>query len=248
VTGGASGIGRAAAWAFANEGARVAVLDLSPSPDEHALAMVGDVADEADVARAFAAADETLGGLDAVLHVAGIGMEGLLEEIEPADFDRAVAVNLRGSYLVARAALPRLRRAGGGSITLMGSNAGLVARHFDPVYCATKAAVVMLARSLALAHARDRIRVNVLCPGPVDTPTLWRDVPPGGEREATTVMLEPVPLGRALGRVASAEEVAAAALWLASGDASYITGAALPVDGGKTAGLQTGIDSEPVRR
>jgi NAD(P)-dependent dehydrogenase (short-subunit alcohol dehydrogenase family) len=241
VTGGASGIGRAAARAFAAEGARVAVLDLAASPDEHALALVGDVSAEADVARAFAAVDETLGGLDTVLHVAGIGMEGLLEEVEPADFDRAVAVNLRGSYLVARAALPRLRRAGGGSITLMGSNAGLVARHFDPVYCATKAAVVMLARSLALAHARDRIRVNVLCPGPVDTPTLWRDVPTGGEREATTAMLEPVPLGRALGRVASAEEVAAAALWLASADASYITGAALPVDGGKTAGLQTGV-------
>jgi NAD(P)-dependent dehydrogenase (short-subunit alcohol dehydrogenase family) len=241
VTGGASGIGRAAARAFAAEGARVAVLDLSAAPDEHALALVGDVSAEADVARAFAAVDETLGGLDAVLHVAGIAMEGLLEEVEPADFDRAVAVNLRGSYLVSRAALPRLRRAGGGSITLMGSNAGLVARHFDPVYCATKAGVVMLARSLALAHARDRIRVNVLCPGPVDTPTLRRHVPPGGEHDATTAVLESVPLGRALGRIASAQEVAAAALWLASADASYVTGVALPVDGGKTAGLQTGI-------
>lgn len=245
VTGAGSGIGRATAEAFAREGARVAVLDIDheqagrvASELPNALCLHADVADETAMRSAFRLLDIEFGGLDVVVAGAGVSAEGSLEEIEPAEFDAVVGVNLRGSYLAARLGIPRLRAAGGGSLVFVSSNAGLVARAFDPVYGATKAGQLQLMRSLALSLAADRIRVNAVCPGPVDTPTLWRGS--GSERtaEALVGFLASVPLGRALGRVAAADEVAEAIVFLVSPEASYITGAALPVDGGKTAGLQ----------
>lgn len=245
VTGAASGIGRATADVFAREGARVAVLDIDAegaervaSRLEHAVALHADVSDAEAMEAAFALADAELGGLDVVVACAGVGAEGSLEEIAPAQFDAVVGVNLRGSYLAARLGIPRLRASGGGSLVFVSSNAGLVARAFDPVYCATKAAQLQMMRSLALSLAAQRIRVNAVCPGPVDTPTLWRDVDDGSREDALAGLLASVPLGRRLERVASPEEVAEAILFLVSPEAGYITGAALPVDGGKTAGLQ----------
>jgi NAD(P)-dependent dehydrogenase (short-subunit alcohol dehydrogenase family) len=245
ITGGASGIGRASAEAFAREGARVAVLDVDREGADRvaaglagALALDADVADEVQMEGAFAQVDEEFGGLDVVVAGAGIGTEGSLEDIEPARFDAAVGTNLRGSYLAARLGIPRLRASGGGSLVFVSSNAGLVARAFDPIYGAAKAGQLQLMRSLALSLAADGIRVNAVCPGPVDTPTLWRDVEDGAREEALAAFLASVPLGRALGRAATPEEVAEAILFLVSPQASYVTGAALPVDGGKTAGLQ----------
>jgi NAD(P)-dependent dehydrogenase (short-subunit alcohol dehydrogenase family) len=243
VTGAASGIGLATARRLAGAGWQVALLDVDgagvrrAAAELEALALEADVADEAQMQAAFAQLDR----LDAAVACAGVGLDGALDDVPPDEFDRAVAVNLRGVYLTLRLAIPRLRAAGGGGLVVVSSNAGLVARPFDPVYGMTKAGQLQLVRSLALSLARDRIRVNGVCPGPVDTPILWRDVPPGEEDEATTGFLASVPLGRALGRVATAEEVAAAIAWLLSEEASYVTGAALPVDGGKTAGLQVGV-------
>jgi NAD(P)-dependent dehydrogenase (short-subunit alcohol dehydrogenase family) len=244
VTGGASGIGRATAEAFARDGARVAVLDVDregadrvAAELEDALALHADVADESAMEAAFGRVDLELGGLDVVVAGAGVAAVGSLEEIAPARFDAVVGVNLRGSYLAARLGIPRLRAAGGGSLVFVSSNAGLVARASDPVYGATKAAQLQLMRALALSLAADRIRVNAVCPGPVDTPALWRES--GGRTDETLGrLLASVPLGRSLGRVATAEEVARAILFLVSAEASYVTGATLPVDGGKTAGLQ----------
>lgn len=245
VTGGASGIGRATAELFAREGARVAVLDLDGDAAQAvasrlpgAIALHADVADEPAMAEAFRLLDEQLGGLDVLVASAGVAAEGSPEEIGPSRFDAIVGVNLRGSYIAARLGIPRLRASGGGSLVFVSSNAGLVARAFDPVYGATKAGQLQLMRSLALSLAGDRIRVNAVCPGPVDTPTLWRDVEDERREEALAELLASVPLGRALGRVAAPEEVAEAILFLVSAKASYVTGAALPVDGGKTAGLQ----------
>jgi NAD(P)-dependent dehydrogenase (short-subunit alcohol dehydrogenase family) len=245
VTGGASGIGRATATTLAREGARVAILDVDREAAERladslegALALHADVADETAMEDAFAVIDERLGGLDVLVAGAGIGAEGSLEDIEPAQFDAVVGINLRGSYLAARLAIPRLRGSGGGCLVFVSSNAGLVARAFDPVYGATKAAQIQLMRSLALSLAADRIRVNAVCPGPVDTPGLWRGLDPARRTETLEQLLASVPLGRALGRVSDAEEVAEAILFLVSPEAAYVTGAALPVDGGKTAGLQ----------
>ncbi len=227
------------------EGARVAVVDVDGAAARRvavelgsATAVDADATDEGSMSAAFERIDAEFGGLDVVVVCAGVAAEGGVEELDPPRFDGVVAVNLRGSYLAARLGVPRLRASGGGSLVFVSSNAGLVARAFDPVYGATKAGQLQLMRSLALSLARDRIRVNAVCPGPVDTPTLWGDVEPGEEDAARARFLASVPLGRALGRVATPDEVAEAILFLVSPQASYITGAALPVDGGKTAGLQ----------
>lgn len=243
VTGGASGIGWATSRTFAREGARTVVADIDlgrggglshEAGGEGIHLLEADVTDEKQVVALLAQVDRLLGGLDVVVNNAGTPAFGRIDAVTVADFDRAFAVNVRAAFLVTQAAVPRLREAGGGCVVMMASNAGLVAREADPIYCAAKAALVMLTRSLALGLARDRIRVNAVCPGPVETPMYRAAVP---DEAAEKRSLATVPLGRALGRPATAEEVAEAVAFLVSDAGAYVTGAALPVDGGKTAGI-----------
>jgi NAD(P)-dependent dehydrogenase (short-subunit alcohol dehydrogenase family) len=163
---------------------------------------------------------------------------GAVDEIDEATWDECLETNLKSAYLASREAIPRMRRVHGGVIVNNASNAGLIARARDPVYCASKAGLIMLTRSMALAHAPDRIRVNAVCPGPVAGPTIDRSVAaaadPAAELAAT---IAAAPLAAAAGRLIEPDEVAAAVLYLCSDQASMVTGAVIAVDAGKSAGI-----------
>jgi NAD(P)-dependent dehydrogenase (short-subunit alcohol dehydrogenase family) len=236
VTGGASGIGRATALRFAAEGADVGVADIDAagaervageirSADGSAVPLVMDQADEGSIERALGSWASTGpdGGLDVAVINAGAVILPLtpLTEIEPADWDRVHGVNLRGAWLVARAAVPRMRRRGGGAIVFTASISGMRGHPGSGAYAASKAGVLGLSRSLAAEVARDGIRVNCVCPGAVATPL-------GGTLEE----LEPFARINPLGRVALPEDIAAAICFLASNDARHITGEELVIDGG----------------
>ncbi len=175
VTGGASGIGRATVERVRRDGAAVGVIDRDAerlsAVDADATA-VADVSAEAEIGSAIDAIAARLGGLDAVVTCAGVAGRGTVVDTEPAAWDRIFSVNVRGTYLTARAAIPHLRRAGGGAIVLVASQLGLVAAGNAAAYCASKGAVVQLARAMAVDHGGEGIRVNAICPGPTDTPLL----------------------------------------------------------------------------
>ncbi len=230
ITGGASGIGLATARAFLAEGARVALIDR----DEAALARVAgelgilgmpaDVADMASVARAVDKAAATLGALDAVVNAAGISRWARFEDTTPELWRSVMAVNLDGPFHVCRAALPHLRRAGGGSIVNLASAAGLVPRPDYTAYGASKGGLLMLTKTLALDLAAEGIRVNAVCPGAIRTPMI----------EGTLATTDEASLlaRYAMRRLGTPEEVANLVLFLTSAEASYVTGAAYTVDGG----------------
>ncbi|MDX6628616.1 MAG: hypothetical protein QOH00_862 [Gaiellales bacterium] len=232
ITGGASGIGAACVRRFQADDCAVAVLDrdeqgLASSPAECALH--ADVADAAALATAVDAAASELGGLDVVVAAAGIAARGTVDGTDPADWDRVLAVNLRGVYLTGRAALRHLRAAGGGAIVNVASQLGLVAAANAAAYCASKGAVISLTRAMAIDHGPEGIRVNCVCPGPTDTPLLepyfGGAADPVAERRAYEAM-------QLHGRLVTAEEIADAVAYLASPGASSTMGAALVVDGG----------------
>jgi NAD(P)-dependent dehydrogenase (short-subunit alcohol dehydrogenase family) len=194
-----------------------------------------DVTAAAEVQRLVDGAVERWGQLDGIFNNAGIGLIKSVPDTSEEEFDRVVAVNLKGVFLGCKYALPHLlANPNGGVILNMSSNGGLIGRPGDPVYDATKHGVMGLTRSMALYYADQRIRVNALCPGPIQTPLFWRGLEPGGDREAylrRAVAACPTP------RAAAAEEVATAALFLMSDDSSFISGVGLPVDGAKAAGV-----------
>jgi len=236
VTGAGSGIGRATALRFAAEGARVACVDRAAAAADataaaikaaggEAFGLAADVTDEAACARMVAAAVERFGGLTTLVNSAGVGPQ---RELAPAEeFRRIVEINLTGTWLVSHAARAALATSGRGSVTNLASIYGLVGSSRSPGYAGSKGGVVNLTRQLAAEWA-PAVRVNCVCPGHIDTPLTAGLM---GDAAWRAQMLPKYPLGR-FGRV---DDVAAAILYLASDEASFVTGAALPVDGGYTA-------------
>ena len=239
ISGGATGIGAATARRFVAEGAAVTIGDVREEEGEQlAAALAGDgaralfvpldVRREADWERAVAQTVARFRHLDVLVNNAGIYARRLLTETTPADWDRMMEVNAKGVFLGARAVIEAMRAAGGGSIVNLSSVAGLVGSGIATDYNASKGAVRLLTKCIAIQHARDNIRCNSVHPAPVDTPMGQASMPEGEIRRRR---LEEIPLGR-LGTV---DEVAWAIVYLASDESSYTTGAELAVDGGLTA-------------
>lgn len=245
VTGGGSGIGRATALAFAAEGAHVCVADLDGENAEdvakaiaesggEAFAITTDVTSPQANDAMVATAVERFGGLDAVHLNAGIAVASTILNGDLGAWDRVLGVNLTGVFLGMRAAAPALIAAGGGSIVVTASAAGLRGGAGMPSYYASKHGVVGLVKAAAVELAPHKIRVNAVCPGVIDTPLLG---PIHGVKEITEGILA---RGHLLGRVGEAPEVAALVTFLTSDRASFITGVPMPVDGGMTASLTGG--------
>lgn len=243
VTGASSGIGRATARAFASEGYATIFADLDEEAGERAVAELGsdsgesmfircNVSDEQDVQSLIKRIVDKFGRLDAAFNNAGIeGKQASTAESTAENFDRVIAVNLRGVWLCMREEIRQmLRQDSGGSIVNCSSVAGLIGLPNIPAYVASKHGVIGLTRSAALEVARQNIRVNAVCPGAIETPMLDRYM--AGVEGGREQMLRTEPVGR----IGNPEEIASAALWLCGKGASFITGQALAVDGGWTAG------------
>jgi NAD(P)-dependent dehydrogenase (short-subunit alcohol dehydrogenase family) len=240
VTGAGTGIGRAIAVALAREGARVAVASRRPEKLQEvaqaicqsggdAIVTVCDVSSEPDTLRAAKEVEHAFGQVNVLVNNAGVLSASTVENISLADWDRLMATNLRGPFLMSRAVLPAMRRAGGGAIVNVGSILGLIAMRDRAAYCASKGGVTMLTKAMALDHAHEKIRVNCICPAIVET-DLVRDLFSNtlqGHRSRES-RLATLPLGR-FGQPA---DVAELAVFLASEESSWMTGTAIPIDGG----------------
>jgi NAD(P)-dependent dehydrogenase (short-subunit alcohol dehydrogenase family) len=243
ITGAASGMGRATSIRFAGEGAAVVVADLNQEGGEatvrqckenagRAVFQKTDVSAEAEIKALVARAVKEFGRLDIMYNNAGIGgAVGPLEQISVEDWDRSQAVLLRGVFLGIKHSVAEMRKVGGGSIISTASIAGIRGFPGLHAYCAAKAGVVNLTRSAALEFAKDKIRVNCICPGGINTPILHRNLPGGKEAmEQFLAKSQPIP------RAGQAEDIAAMAFFLASDDSEFVTGQAMVVDGGVTSG------------
>lgn len=244
ITGGATGIGRASALLFAKEGSKVVIADINDAKGKETAGLIRkaggeavfvhtDVTSSADLAAMLKTAVSRFGGLDILFSNAGIAGPGFLEDTTEEAFDRNIAINLKACFFATKLAVPLLVKNGGGCILYTSSGLGIRASPQSLVYSLTKAALIMLTRSLAVQYGPAGIRVNAICPGPVDTTVLHQSMAtrPGTTADNIRLVTEQRPLAR-LGTV---DDMAHAALFLVSPENTYVTGVCLPVDGGGAA-------------
>jgi len=232
VTGAGSGIGAACAERLTADGATVVTLDIAGSVD-HLI----DVRDEPAVEAAFSTVVDQHGHLDVVVNAAGVAGGGPVHLLDAGEWDRVVDVNLKGTFIVDKYSAQHMLAQGRGSIINIASIEGLEGTEGGSAYNASKAGVVMLTKSMAIDYGRKGIRVNCICPGGIETPMLLDLIDADGMELYRAALLDE----HLLGRFGQPSEIAAAAAFLASEDASFITGHSLVVDGGFTAGMRVGI-------
>lgn len=244
ITGGTSGIGLATAVLFVKEGARAVIAARDEEHGKQALSKLTsggreglfvrcDVRRPEDCKRVVDQAVKTFGRLDILFNNAGVIHVGRsVVDTTEAEWDSTMEVNVKGVYLMSKYAIPQMKETGGGVIVNTASVFGLVAGSGVAAYCASKGAVVMLTRAMAVDHVSDGIRVNCICPGSVDTPMLRQEMEDLG---GVDVQKPKFAARHPMNRISTPEEVAQAALYLASDDSSFVTGIALPVDGGRSA-------------
>jgi 3-oxoacyl-[acyl-carrier protein] reductase len=241
VTGGDSGIGKAISELFAAEGARVVIADISDGGTARSISKKGaialhvktDVRDEKQVRRLVAHTKRRFGGIDILCNNAGIELLKPMTETTEEEWEKVMQTNLKGVFLASKHVIPEMLERGGGAIVNTASQLGLVGLENFTAYCASKGGVILLTRSMALEYARQNIRVNCICPGPVQTPMLERELLTETDPEAARKMWarrQPV------GRLGQPQEIAQAALFLASERSSFVIGHALVIDGGYTLG------------
>jgi len=240
ITGGAAGMGRATSLAFAREGARIAILDIQVQAGEEVVRLIRDnggtaefietdVANAAQVEAAFDRVIDTLGPYNVLFNHAGTITVKPLHESTEADYDRLMDINVRSAFLVCRRAVREMCDNGGGAIVITGSVASEMGYPLESLYCMTKGAVLQLARTISAEYRDSGIRCNAVCPGFVKTAHGLREI---SELDSAGQAWEEGALAEAQGRICEPEEVAAAVVFLASDEASFITGDALYVDNG----------------
>jgi meso-butanediol dehydrogenase/(S,S)-butanediol dehydrogenase/diacetyl reductase len=243
ITGGGSGIGRASALLFAQEGARLVIADKRPAfaqavaeecgrKGAAAIAVEVDVAKADEVQHMIARTLEQFGRLDVLVNNAGYGIPGSVVETEPEAWDALMAVNVRGVYLCSKYAIPAMKRTGGGTIVNTASVVATVGIADRAAYCASKGAVAALTRAIAIDHVHAGIRCNAVAPGTIDTPYFDEILGKSADPDATKKALAARQL---LGRLGTPEEIAAGILFLASDESAFATGTILTLDGGMTA-------------
>lgn len=234
ITGFGSGLGQAIAIMFAKEGAAVAGISKTEAKGLETAAMIekaggkalfhaGDVCDSAQLAALVGDTVKRFGGLDILINSAGVRTNGSITEITEEDWDRTLDTNLRAVFVASRLAIPEMKKRGGGVILHIAARSGMLGQAGRAAYCASKGGMVTLTEAMAMDHAKDKIRVNCICPGPTRTPMVDTSTPEKLARYKTRVPI---------GRIGEPEDIAYAAVYLASDEASMVTAAILPVDGG----------------